>query len=201
MIGANSLVSTFPQVFKSKNDVLRVCSIFVLDTTRHYTVHGNLRTYTMHQMCCVLSTLVGLTRSAYTHQWSPILLRMYSTLVCSCIFYLSLARMHSLKHFRRMPWYLPWLRPNLIPHTFTARHMRKQYHLRRTQRTWMQCAQAHQNIIVFLIGCLFVLWILYLKYTDKKQKECLRHVVPQFVSGDDESHCTIHNYTQWEHTH
>lgn len=109
MIGANSLVSTFPQVFKSKNDVLRVCSIFVLDTTRHYTVHGNLRTYTMHQMCCVLSTLVGLTRSAYTHQWSPILLRMYSTLVCSCIFYLSLARMHSLKHFRRMPWYLPWL--------------------------------------------------------------------------------------------
>lgn len=94
------------------------------------------------------------------------------------------------------------MRPNLIPHTFTARHMRKQYHLRRTQRTWVQCAQEHQNIIVFVVGCLFVLWILYLKYTEKKkQQEYLRRVVPRYVGGDDASQYTIHNYTPPAHTH
>lgn len=109
MIGTNSLVSTFPHVIKSKRDVIGVCCVFAMDTMRHYKVYRNIRTYKMHQIFCVLSTFVGLVRSTHTRQWSPILLRMYSTMVCSCIFYLSLARMHSFKHFRRMPWYFPWL--------------------------------------------------------------------------------------------
>lgn len=95
------------------------------------------------------------------------------------------------------------MRPNLIPHTFTSRHMRKQYHLRRTQRTWVQYAQEHQNSVVFVVGCSFVLWILYLKYTEKnrQKQEQMRRVVPQYVSGDAATQYTIHNYTSPAHTH
>jgi len=65
------------------------------------------------------------------------------------------------------------MRPNLIPHSFITKNMRKQYHKRLAQRTWMQFVQEYQSLL--LLGCsvLMIAFILYIKYTDKlrSQKE------------------------------
>ena len=109
MISTNAIVSTFPCAFRNNDGVKRVMGGFAIDCIRHYVTSGEMNTYKLHHACCVVSTFVGVFRSIYTKNWSPILLRLYSTSVCSLIFYLALARMHSFKQLRCMPWYLPWM--------------------------------------------------------------------------------------------
>lgn len=109
MISTTAIVSTFPCAFRDTGTVQRVMGGFAMDSFRHYVTSGEMNSYKVHHACCVVSTFVGIYRSVHTRNWSPILLRLYSTSVCSLIFYLALARMHSFKQLRRMPWYLPWM--------------------------------------------------------------------------------------------
>ena len=109
MIATNSIVSTFPTVFRTPLDVCQIAAVFTTDLLRHYNTYGNVNTYYTHQACCILSTFVGLMRSVCSRQWSALLLRLYSTTLSSMIFYLSFAKMHTIQHFQQMPWYLPWL--------------------------------------------------------------------------------------------
>ena len=60
------------------------------------------------------------------------------------------------------------MQPNLVPISFATKHMRKRYHSRRMQRTWMQFVSDHHNVFLVLAGASFVIMILYLKYQDKR---------------------------------
>ena len=62
------------------------------------------------------------------------------------------------------------MRPNLIPHTFIAKNMRKRYHRRCTERTWCQWLVDYQNALLFVVGLMFVLLILYIRYRDKANR-------------------------------
>ena len=109
MIASTTMVSTFPQSLQTTEDWIDITSLFALDTLRHRIQHNEMNTYRGHHWCCVLSSFVGVYRSVQTHKWSPILLRLYSTCVCSIIFYLSFVKLHTVKQFRQMRWYLPWI--------------------------------------------------------------------------------------------
>ena len=61
------------------------------------------------------------------------------------------------------------MRPNLIPHSFITKNMRKQYHKRKTQRTWTQYVQEYQSYLLLGCGVLMITFILYIKYMDKLQ--------------------------------
>jgi hypothetical protein len=64
------------------------------------------------------------------------------------------------------------MRPSLIPHTFITRNIRKKYHKKRAERTWSQYGVEYSSYGWLLSGFLFIIFILYLKYTEKnKQKE------------------------------
>lgn len=62
------------------------------------------------------------------------------------------------------------MRPNLIPYSFITKNLRKQYHRKRTARTWQQWLGDYQNVILFTLGIAFVLLILYLKHHDKMKQ-------------------------------
>lgn len=62
------------------------------------------------------------------------------------------------------------MQPNLIPHTFTAKNLRKRYHRRCAERTWNQWLNDYQNALQFVAGLAFVLLILYLRYRDKADR-------------------------------
>ena len=62
------------------------------------------------------------------------------------------------------------MRPNLIPHTFVAKNMRKRYHRRCAERTWQQWLVDYQNVLLFMVGLMFVLTILYIRHTDKQTR-------------------------------
>ena len=59
------------------------------------------------------------------------------------------------------------MRPNLIPHSFITKNMRKQYHKRQSQRTWFDFAQEYHSMLLLGFGVLMIALILYIKYTDK----------------------------------
>lgn len=109
MIASTTMVSTFPQSLQTTQDWTAITSLFAVDTLRHSIQHNEMNTYRTHHWCCMLSTFVGVYRSVQSHKWSPILLRLYSTSVCSIIFYLSFGKLHTVKQFRQMRWYLPWI--------------------------------------------------------------------------------------------
>ena len=67
------------------------------------------------------------------------------------------------------------MRPSLIPHSFTTKNIRKKYHKKRSTRTWMEYGKEHMSYIWLLTGVLFVLFILYVKYSDKKKKNNMAH--------------------------
>ena len=97
------------------------------------------------------------------------------------------------------------MQPNLIPHSFVAKNMRKRYHLRRKQRSWLQCVSDYQYIVMLVGAVFFVFLILYIKYQDKQSKQSkqskqheqneqheLRNHTNHFVSP------TMHSYWQTE---
>ena len=71
------------------------------------------------------------------------------------------------------------MRPNLIPHSFITKNMRKQYHKRKTQRTWAQYINEYQSFLLLGCGVLMIIFVLYIKYTDKmqSQKERMKSIV------------------------
>lgn len=109
MIASTTMVSTFPQSLQTSKDWIYITSLFALDTLRHHRQHNEMNSYRTHHVCCILSTFVAVYRSVRSRIWSPILLRLYSTSVCSLIFYLSFGKLHTVKQFRQMRWYLPWI--------------------------------------------------------------------------------------------
>jgi hypothetical protein len=109
MISTTVAVSTFPTILDSVESANNVFGVFMLDTIRYYAMYGTMESYKTHQLMCYMSTLIGWYRSGLTLQWAPTLLRMYSTIVCTLIFHLSITRRINLKSFRQIPWYVPWL--------------------------------------------------------------------------------------------
>ena len=63
------------------------------------------------------------------------------------------------------------MRPSLIPHTFITKHIRKQYHKKRGERTWIQFCNVYNSYLWLLAGIVFLLCILYIKYIEKKKKQ------------------------------
>ena len=90
------------------------------------------------------------------------------------------------------------MQPNLIPHSFVAKNMRKRYHLRRKQRSWLQYVSDYQYIVMLVGAVFFVFLILYIKYQDKQREQReqreqndqheLRNHINHFVSP------TMHSY-------
>lgn len=63
------------------------------------------------------------------------------------------------------------MRPSLIPHHFITKTIRKKYHKKRSQRTWQQFIHENSSYIGLCVGILFIFFILYIKYTEKKRKQ------------------------------
>lgn len=109
MISTTTTIASFPHLFHTTSHFQQLTCAFVLDNARHYLQHRYMNTYHNHQLTCLFSTAIALYRTLQTQLWSPFLLRMYSTGVCSIIFYSLFSRIQTLKQFRHMKWYMPWL--------------------------------------------------------------------------------------------
>ena len=109
MISTTVAVSTFPKILNSIERANNVLCVFMLDTIRYYSMYGKMDSYKTHHLMCYLSTFMGLYRSGISFQWAPTFLRIYSTIVCTLIFQLSITRRTNLKSYRQISWYIPWL--------------------------------------------------------------------------------------------
>ena len=109
MIATTTTVASFPCSLHSADHFWRTTCVFLMDCLRHYLQYGSMTSYKTHKLICVVSTAIALYRTLHTCVWSPFLLRMYSSGVCSIIFYNSFSHIKTVKHFRNMAWYLPWL--------------------------------------------------------------------------------------------
>lgn len=109
MIATTTTVSSFPYSLHSISHFGGTVGVFILDNLRHYLQYGSMASYKNHQLTCFLSTGLALYRTWHVQAWSPFLLRMYSSGVCSIIFYNSFSHIQTMQQFRNMAWYLPWL--------------------------------------------------------------------------------------------
>jgi hypothetical protein len=73
------------------------------------------------------------------------------------------------------------MRPNLIPYSFITKNLRKQYHRKRTARTWQQWLDDYHSVMLFALGIAFVLLILYLKYQDKMRQVRIDQPIAQYT--------------------
>ena len=48
-------------------------------------------------------------RSARSGHWTPTLIRGYSTLVCTVLFYTTIHRVERLEEYKGLMWWLPWM--------------------------------------------------------------------------------------------
>lgn len=109
MITTTTLTSTFPKSLKTRKDAMCVMCTSALDQLFHYYRYGDTQFYKHHHYVCYLSTAFGLYRSYISKQWMPTFLRLYSTTICTLIFYTSIAHLKTIRNYRQVPWYLPWL--------------------------------------------------------------------------------------------
>jgi hypothetical protein len=77
------------------------------------------------------------------------------------------------------------MRPNLIPYSFITKNLRKQYHRKRTTRTWQQLLDDYHSVMLFALGIAFVLLILYLKYQDKMRQVRIDQHTTQYTQHLD----------------
>ena len=63
------------------------------------------------------------------------------------------------------------MRPNLIPYSFITKNMRKQYYKRKAQRSWIDFAKEYHSVLLLSGGILMLVFILYIKYTDKMKSQ------------------------------
>lgn len=109
MISTTAITATFPKQVKSKTDALCIMCLSGFDQLNYYYCNGNIHSYHHHHYICYVSTFIALYRSYITKKWMPICLRTYSTIVCTLLFYKSIAHLETIQNYRQVPWYLPWL--------------------------------------------------------------------------------------------
>jgi hypothetical protein len=109
MISSTAITSTFPLHFCTQKNALCIMLLCGFDTLRHCMWVGNIHLYKHHHYLCYLSTLIGWYRSYVSEHWMPTFVRMYSTCVCATIFFTSITHLKTLRNYRQIPWYLPWL--------------------------------------------------------------------------------------------
>lgn len=117
MIGTTAVTSTFPHLFHRARDWATIVAGFGGAMVMHVWVWGSvgggpgntLDSFRGHHYACMLSTLVGIYRSARTGRWTPTLIRLYSTVVCTVVFYSTIHRVRRLEEYKGLMWWLPWV--------------------------------------------------------------------------------------------
>lgn len=109
MVGTISLISTFPHTLHTVAHFGATASVFGATMVGHYLHNRSLDGFRLHHYACVLSTVVGVLRSFRTRRWTPTLLRTYSTLVCTLLFYSIIHNARDVSEYQQMAWWLPWM--------------------------------------------------------------------------------------------
>ena len=126
MIGTTALTSTFPYQLRTFRHWAMVVAGFGAAMVAHVNVKTvkdvtgitgltgwdrdhSLESFRGHHYACMLSTLVGIYRSARSGHWTPTLIRGYSTLVCTVLFYTTIHRVERLEEYKGLMWWLPWM--------------------------------------------------------------------------------------------
>ena len=120
MIMTTTMTSTFPTLLKTKDDAVRTMLLCGLDQLGYMYRCGNIQTYNHHHYVCYMSTFIGFYRSYISKQWMPTVVRLYSTSICTLLFYTSISQLNTIHTYRQLPLYLPWvwhLHASLCQHT------------------------------------------------------------------------------------
>ena len=62
------------------------------------------------------------------------------------------------------------MKPNLIPVRFLAKNIRKKFYRKRNTRSWHEFLSEYSSYLWLVFGLLCILFVLYLKYIEKKEK-------------------------------